>query len=254
MRKILLRFDDICPTMNWEQWRTAKQMLDDIGVTALLGVIPDCQDPELQINEANPNFWEYIKSLQLQGYAIAMHGLHHKFSLKANGIVTRGKISEFAGLPYEEQLKKIHLGKEILSSHGIETDIFFAPAHSYDGNTLRALSECGFKYISDGLSCKPYRRYGITVLPCRTGGIPRMRKNGGYITAVIHAHEWVKENKALDFMKFKNLIKAHSSEIVPFNQFCQWTKGWSLSQRLDEQLYLRALQCRDALMRLRVHP
>ena len=47
--KILLRFDDICPTMNWEQWDRAKQLMNEKGVTALLGVIPDCQDPDLNI-------------------------------------------------------------------------------------------------------------------------------------------------------------------------------------------------------------
>ncbi len=250
MRNILLRFDDICPTMNWEQWHTAKQMLDDAGVTALLGVIPDCQDPDLQICDAKPDFWEYIRGLQQQGYTIAMHGLNHIFSLKANGIVTRDKISEFAGLPYEEQFRKINMGKKILESHGLPTEIFFAPAHSYDDNTLRALSECGFKYMSDGLSSKAYCRYKITLLPCRSGGIPRMRTNGGYYTAVIHAHEWGYPEKAHEQVKFKNLINNHSREIISFNQFCSQKKGSSIIQRLDEQIYYIAVQCKNMLLKV----
>ena len=47
--QILLRFDDICPTMNWEMWGKAKILLDEYGVKALLGVIPDCQDEDLKI-------------------------------------------------------------------------------------------------------------------------------------------------------------------------------------------------------------
>ena len=50
--------------------------------------------------------------------------------------------------------EKIKKGKEILESHNVYTDVFFAPSHSYDDNTLRALSKCGFKYISDGYSKK----------------------------------------------------------------------------------------------------
>ena len=102
-RKILLRFDDICPTMNWDQWNKAKVLLDKDGVKPLLGVVPDNYDPELQIDETREDFWEYIKELQQNGYSIAMHGYHHKFELKADGIVTKNKISEFAGLPYNSK-------------------------------------------------------------------------------------------------------------------------------------------------------
>lgn len=49
MRKILLRFDDICPTMDWEQWGKAMSLMESIGATALLGIIPDNQDEHLKI-------------------------------------------------------------------------------------------------------------------------------------------------------------------------------------------------------------
>lgn len=237
-RKILLRFDDICPTMNWEQWERAKKMMDKVGVTALLGVVPDCTDPDLKIDTPRPDFWEYIRDLQNQGYAIAMHGYHHLFEIKADGIVTKNKISEFAGLPFEKQLEKIQKGKEILNSHSIVTDVFFAPAHSYDDNTLRALAACGFKYVSDGLSSKPYMRQGIKLLPCRSGGIPRMERQSGFVTAVMHAHEWVREEKKGEFLKFEGLLKDYLDEIVGFDEFCQWKAGNALGQRMIEKGYM----------------
>lgn len=237
-RKILLRFDDICPTMNWEQWGKAKEMMDEAGVTAMLGVVPDCTDPDLMIDSPRPDFWEYVKDLQSQGFTIAMHGYHHQFEIKAKGLVTRNKISEFAGLSYERQLEKIRKGREILNSHGINTDLFFAPAHSYDDNTLRALTACGFRYVSDGLSCKPYKRQGIVLLPCRSGGIPRLERKRGYITAVVHAHEWVRAGKAQDWQKFKDLIKHHSVELCSFKEFIEWEEGVSWVQRIDELFYM----------------
>ena len=106
-RKILLRFDDICPTMNWGQWERAKLLLDKADVKPLLGVIPDCHDPELMIDSPRQDFWSYVRSLQDQGYTIAMHGYQHIFQIKADGLVTKNKISEFAGLSYEEQMMKI---------------------------------------------------------------------------------------------------------------------------------------------------
>ena len=195
-------------------------------INALLGIVPDCQDSDLHINEARLDFWEYIKELQMQGYTIAMHGYKHVFECGH---------SEFAGLPYIKQLDKIQKGKAILEEHGIETDIFFAPAHNYDDNTLRALSACGFKYMSDGLSSKPYTRYGITLLPCRNGGIPQIKR--GYTTAVVHAHEWVREDKKQDWILFQELIKNYSSEIVSFDEFKLWGKGNPIVQIIDGEIY-----------------
>ena len=238
MRKILIRFDDICPTMNWEQWDKAKKMLDEAGVTALLGVVPDNMDPDLMIDAPKPDFWAYIKGLQDHGYAMAMHGYHHQFELKADGLVTKNKISEFAGLSYDVQLDKIKKGKEILNSHGIETDVFFAPAHSYDDNTLKALATCGFKYVSDGLSGMPYKRNGIILLPCRSGGIPRMEKKKGFITAVVHAHEWVKDEKRGENLKFEKLLKDYRGDIVGLDDFCKWKEGCGLVQRIIEIIYM----------------
>ena len=237
-RKILLRFDDICPTMNWTQWNKAKVLLDKVGVKPMLGIVPDNYDPELQIDEPREDFWEYIKELQQNGYTIAMHGYHHKFELKADGIVTKYKISEFAGLPYDVQLEKIRKGKDLMKSHGVETDIFFAPAHSYDDNTLRALAVCGFRYVSDGMSSRPYVSHGIKLIPCRSGGIPTLRINDDYITAVIHAHEWVYDTKVHEWIKFVNLIENHANEIVPFDVFCKWENGNFVLQRFSELFYL----------------
>lgn len=237
-RKILLRFDDICPTMNWGQWERAKLLLDKADVKPLLGVIPDCHDPELMIDSPRQDFWSYVRSLQDQGYTIAMHGYQHIFQIKADGLVTKNKISEFAGLSYEEQMMKIKKGKQIFEDNGINTVVFFAPAHSYDDNTLKALSSCGFKYISDGLSNRPYSRYGITLLPCRSGGIPSMRFAGEYFTAVVHAHEWEKKEKEREWCKYKSLLESYGQEIVSFAEFCQWKKGNGCLQRISERSYM----------------
>lgn len=240
-RRILLRFDDICPTMNWEQWDKAKHLLDSVGATALLGVIPDCQDPDLIIDAPRTDFWEYIKELQQHGFTIAMHGYRHVFDINANGIVTRKNPtmnhSEFAGHPYDVQYRKIRDGKEILLQHGIETDVFFAPAHAYDDNTLKALAANGFKYISDGKSCKPYKRNGIICLPARSPGISKMRF-GQFHTAILHAHEWVREDKAMAWRALQNLCKSNHALIVTFEEYKNRKLGNVVLQTLMESLYL----------------
>lgn len=235
---ILLRFDDICPTMNWAQWRRAKEVLDSVGVTAMLGVIPDNHDPALNIDAQQDGFWEYIKQLQSEGFTIAMHGYQHVFDIQAAGLSTPKKHSEFAGHPYKEQYRRISEGKRILSEHGIDTDVFFAPAHSYDDNTLAALAECGFKYISDGKSMKSYMRKNIVCFPELTGGLPRLNRYGNYFTAVFHAHEWVRKDRGDMFDKFKEFCMEHRSEIVSFDEYKKQPLGFSYIQRGTEKMYM----------------
>lgn len=235
--KILLRFDDICSTMNWKQWNKAKATMDEVGITALLGVIPDNQDPDLMIDEPKIDFWDYIKQLQKQGYTIAMHGYQHLFDINAKGLITFKKHSEFAGHSFDEQFRRIKEGKKILEGHGIKTDIFFAPAHSYDDNTLKALAANGFKYISDGMSCKAYKRHGIICLPARSGGVPRIRETGNF-TVILHAHEWEYKGKQKSWDSFERICKLYVTNIVSFDEYRKQKKGNIYVQRMYELLYM----------------
>lgn len=236
-RAILIRFDDICPTMNWKEWERATRLLEKHNIKPLLGVIPDCQDTNLMIDSPREDFWEYIKMLQNDGYAIAMHGYKHKYDTVVHGIVNHTPHSEFAGHTYEEQYEKIRKGKKILNQHGIDTDIFFAPAHSYDENTLQALAANGFKYLSDGKSVKPFWRKGILCIPCRASGCPRIRKNG-YYTAVFHAHTWRYPCYSYGYDQFETLCTKYSKNIVPFEIYRKQTPGNFLIQSIDEKIYI----------------
>lgn len=234
--KILVRFDDICPTMDFTQFRRAMNLLDQYGVRPLIGVIPDCKDPDLNIENPHEDFWEFVKDLQAKGYTIAMHGYQHVFTSKHRGLVTNRIGSEFAGHPLDVQSEKIRKGKAILASHGIKTDIFFAPAHSYDENTVKALAANGFKYMSDGKSSKPYLWHGIKLLPDRDGGCPRIRRRKLY-TAVFHAHEWKRADKAYGYADLQNLLLQHSEKIVMWNEFAQTKCGNFTWQRMVERYY-----------------
>lgn len=252
MRKILVRFDDICPTMDWNQWDRAMEILKIYNVKPLIGVIPDCQDPDLLIDSPRKDFWEYLKKLQAQGFAIAMHGYLHLYDTDVRGIVNDTFRSEFAGHSYEEQYEKIRKGKEVLASHGIQTDIFFAPAHSYDENTLKALSANGFKYVSDGKSSKPFMREGIICIPCRSGGCPRIGKNG-YYTAVFHAHEWKRADKKICYDQLKKLCEEYADEIVDFEEYAKRKAGVPFVEYLDEKLYIFYENKIKAVLRPIVH-
>ena len=223
-RQILIRFDDICPTMNHEQFERALKILNKYNIKPLLGVIPDCNDKDLFIDNPNKNFWKYMKDLESIGYTLAMHGYKHEFDINIRGKVNCGYHSEFAGHSYSVQFEKISKGKEILREHDINTNIFFAPAHSYDDNTLRALAENGFKYISDGRSNKPFLIHDIISIPCRAAGVPHIGRYG-YYTCVFHAHEWVRPDKAYGFEQLVDVCEAFHDDIVDFKEYCNRELG-----------------------------
>lgn len=236
-RSILIRFDDLCPTMDHHQWIKAKQLLKQYDVKPLLGIIPECRDPEMLIDEEDPYFWEEMKSLQEEGYTLAMHGCFHSCVHEGQSLVAGRGYSEFAGRPYKEQYETIRTGKLLLKRHGINTDIFFAPRHSYDLNTLKALAANGFKYISDGKSKTVWKREGILCVPCRSSGCPAIR-GWGYFTAVFHPSEWSREDKAFGYDELKHLLEKHHSHVVEFKTFSSRKEGNPLIQLISEKLFM----------------
>lgn len=235
--KILVRFDDICPTMDWNQFERAVELLDKYNIKPLIGIIPDNQDKNLFLNSQRKDFWDIIKSLQDKGYVIAMHGMHHVFDTQVRGNINTSHKSEYAGHSIDIQKKKIQEGIKILNLHGIKTDIFFAPAHSFDDNTIKALYDLGFKYMSDSQSVLPYCLYGLKLLPTRQRNIIPFTPLK-YTTAIFHAHEWALPNKSSDYDLFRNLIINNSQNIVEFSEFANVACGNLFIQRFYEKFYV----------------
>lgn len=249
MRKIGIRIDDICPTMNYQKFEMVMMLLESNGIRPLLGVIPDCRDPYLKVEMPHKDFWQMIRKLQDSGCVIAMHGYQHCYDNDKRGSINDGKKSEFAGHPYDVQFEKIQKGKEILKRHGIIPEIFFAPAHSYDTNTLKALYANGFRYISDGRSHKAYKQCGILCIPCRFFGLPKMKKNGNY-TVVLHPTEWGGNKKGGE-KKFFDFFEKYHNEVVSFDVLLGQKTGNFVLQKSDEFFYLLyARKIRKLLLKL----
>lgn len=187
--KVAVRLDDITPDMDWERFLSFKKLLDQYQVKPLIGIVPDNRDELLKGSgrpKSTEEFYEYVKELQGQGWTVAMHGCQHIYGTKKGGLFPLNHFSEFAGCSLEEQRYKIAEGKRILKEHGIETEIFMAPAHSYDRNTLRALKENGFTEITDGFGDRPYRYRGLVFYPISFLLSRTLQKKRGYSTMVVH--------------------------------------------------------------------
>lgn len=212
-KKIVFRIDDVCETMNHNNFRRMKLIFDKYGIKPLLGVVPINKDESLDVDESNPGFLDMIKDCRNDGWMIAMHGTYHIYTSRAKGIVTKRPKSEYAGLKPEKQLDLIKIGKEKMISDGIDTDIFFAPGHSYDKNTLIALKQYGFKYISDGRSFGKYKRFDLQFIPVRHYNYI-VKPHKGITTNCIHLNTLSDQA----FTQIENYIKTYRDCIVPFSE------------------------------------
>ncbi|MBR4668025.1 MAG: DUF2334 domain-containing protein [Butyrivibrio sp.] len=212
--KITVRMDDITPDMDWEKFYRFKTILDKYDIKPLIGVVPDNKDEKLKKNMPREDFWEYIRNLQQNGWIIAMHGFNHVYTTREPGLFPIGDKSEFAGIPYQKQDDMIREGKRILRGHGIVTDFFMAPSHSYDRNTLKALRKNGFQRVTDGFGIAPYEMDGLTFYP-----ISKRRKDSleskheGIVTFVYHTNTMSDK----DFENFEKQIE--KAEFVSFDEF-----------------------------------
>lgn len=236
-----VRFDDICPTMAWQQFEKAIELMNYYNIKPLIGVIPKNKDADQEIDPPNPEFWKVIKALQDNGWEIAIHGLTHVYDqAEPKTILCGKKHSEFAGNSYEDQFYKIKEAKEIFEKNGVFTDIFFAPAHTYDATTLKALYRNGIRYISDGMSSRPYIQEGIKCIPCRSFGVPG-RLTSRYNIAVCHPSEWATK-KPYDFDQLKEFCEMNKSRLVDFSLLKEENTGNYCAEKIDEFIYVRMIR------------
>ncbi len=162
----ILRIDDICPTMNWDRFVQLQKLLKKYEIPAILGVIPENQDPKLMKYPIHGSFWDEVRLLAQNGCIIAQHGFEHKYVTNNAGLLKINNKSEFAGLSYSVQKEKITQGKSILEDKlGQPVYWWMAPAHSFDRTTCRILKELGFIYITDGFALSPFEKYGLIWVP-----------------------------------------------------------------------------------------
>lgn len=173
--RYLLRFDDLCPTMNWDIWTQVEALLTEFDVKPIVAVIPDNQDEHLMVSPPRGDFWDRARDWQKKGWQIALHGHQHRYVTAEAGIMRINRRSEFAGLPYQEQRRKLEQGLQIFAREGIAGDTWIAPAHSFDATTVAILRELGVRFISDGFSCFPYKdALGMVWVPQQLWGFRKV--------------------------------------------------------------------------------
>ncbi len=211
--KICIRLDDITDGMDWTKFLRFKELMDRYGVKPLIGVVPECRDEKLAIDAPREDFWAYVRALSDDGWTIAMHGRYHVYTTRKGGLFPLNTQSEFAGIPYPEQERMIREGRAVLESRGISTDIFMAPAHSYDRNTVRALLSNGFTKMTDGFGTAPYTDGQMTWYPISFKKSASLAAKDGITTFVVHCNTLDEKN----FEEYEKIFR--EQEMMPYSEY-----------------------------------
>ncbi len=213
--RIAVRLDDISPAMDWKKFEAFAALLQEFDIKPLIGVVPQNRDENLNRDIPREDFWDYVKERQEEGWVVAQHGCYHVYTQHKGGVFPLNDFSEFAGVPYAEQLAMLEHGREILKGHGIVTDLFMAPAHSYDRNTLRALRQAGFRRLTDGFGSRPYLWRGLTFYPISFRLENSLKKRKGFTTMVVHTNTVSDQ----DLEKYCKIFK--QQEMISYQEYLQ---------------------------------
>lgn len=141
---VVFRFDDYSATSN----TTAEVRLIDAfrrrHIPLVVGVIPCVGATGRQDGVALSGEKAAIlrEAVQTGTVDVALHGYSHRKT---------GWWTEFAGLPYEEQVQRLEWGRVILDNAlGAQVTTFIPPYNAYDDATLRAMQHLRFTCLSAG--------------------------------------------------------------------------------------------------------
>lgn len=242
-RAYLLRFDDICPTMNWDVWERVEKIIQNAGIRPILAVVPDNKHPALMVSSALTSFWEKVRQWKATGWTIGLHGYQHTELTANGGLLGINGWSEFAGLPADEQESRLRAGLDIMRRHDIEPDIWVAPGHSFDHVTIRSLSNLGLRTISDGSALFPFRdSEGVMWIPQQLWRLRRVPF--GVWTVGLHVNHWTTSDVARfeeDVNRFRPRITDVGSVIEQHH-----LRNMTVADRLFATLHRTVLKRRQA--------
>ncbi|MEN6439700.1 MAG: DUF2334 domain-containing protein [Syntrophobacter sp.] len=222
--RYLVRFDDLCPTTNWEVWNHVESVLVAMDVRPLVSVVPDNRDEALRVAQPAADFWDRVRAWRVRGWSIAMHGYRHLYVTSNGGLLGINRYSEFAGLPEAVQAEKIRSGLAIFRREGITADAWTAPAHSFDAVTLKVLADHGLRLVSDGFTRRPFTDgMGLLRVPQQLCDFAPCRS--GVWTVCLHGNSWSRE----DLGRFERNLAHYRPRIAALPQIVSEYKGRPIS-------------------------
>lgn len=239
----LLRFDDLCPTMDRAQWQRFLPLIQRFGLCPILAVVPENRDPDLERDAPNSTFWEEMRQLAAAGAAIGLHGYRHLCEGSGRSLIPLHKRTEFAGVAEQMQREWVSRGIARLRAEGLSPAIWVAPRHGFDETTLRVLRGEGIETVSDGFAAAPFRAHGARWIPQQLW--EPVAKRTGLWTICLHANSATDEQVAA----LEIFLQRHSTQFTSLDQVLT---QWPFPPRsLADKIFHARLLARIRLARLR---
>jgi peptidoglycan/xylan/chitin deacetylase (PgdA/CDA1 family) len=152
---LVFRYDDYSSGSRTDLEVKLIKAFQKYNIPCTFAVIPYNSDNKAEVPDPDPQkvfpltLWKASilnNAIKAGILEVALHGYTHR--------TTRIRTpdpdyTEFAGLDYNSQIKKIAKGKGLLEKMlGVRITTFIPPWNTYDMNTIRALEELGFRTIS----------------------------------------------------------------------------------------------------------
>ncbi|MDB4856679.1 DUF2334 domain-containing protein [Gammaproteobacteria bacterium] len=242
----LVRFDDVCPTMDWESWAKVEKVLVSEGIKPIMAVVPDNRDEKLIAGEYDKYFWSKVRSWKKMGWSIAIHGYQHLYQTDDSGLLGLNKYSEFSGLSYEQQSKKLQKALKIFESHDVKPNLWVAPAHSFDKVTVRVLSDLGIEVISDGFFKRPVKYMNMIWIPQQLWKFRHFRS--GIWTVCYHVNGMKKE----ELERICSDLNQYNESIISLDYVLKNTSinSFTILDNVFSKVWVRLIKLKRILSRL----
>ena len=228
----LMRLDDASEYMDIKKWKRMEELLDKYRIKPIYGIIPANEDPELLKYGRVEGFWNLMVSWKDKGWVPALHGYTHVFETDDGGINPVNSRSEFAGVSLDRQRQKIREGYTTLKEHGILPTVFFAPAHTFDKNTLVALKEeSPIRVISDTVANDVYFDDGFYFIPQQSGHCRKLP----FKTTTLCYHPNIMRDS--DFYELEIFIRNNRTSFKEYNDVVLSKRTQSVYDKLIQLLY-----------------
>lgn len=152
-RLLIVSLHDIHPA-SWRHYRFFLDELAALGVsrTSLLAV--PCWKGTAPL-DGSPELVAWLREAATRGHDVCLHGFVHGVERLRGGAVARliGRLytdreGEFYRLGYEDAVRRLRAGRELLARAGLEAAGFTPPAWLAGREVLRALADLGFAYTT----------------------------------------------------------------------------------------------------------
>lgn len=215
MIRLAIRFDDPSATSDRALEESVIDVLARLGLRATFAVIPFKQVASMTIALDRERASHLLAGYRQHRVEIALHGHSHERT-RADG-----QPSEFKGVDRQQQSGLIDQAARHLRAMFGEDSIsgFVPPWNTYDANTLAALENLGFEYLSASWWFPQGYRGAVSIIPrtCQLKELPaaigqarRYARLRPSIIAVMHHYDFAEPNDgavAFDLNRFAELLE-----------------------------------------------